>query len=149
MGGRLCVALAGAGHDVRAFALTDVDISSLPADGDVTDKESLVAAFHRRDAVFHATAVVQAWLPDPSVFHSARWLFVNCLHSSTQHKICVFPMHVITSYAELFLVLHMTRSLQVYLCSIIRIWECASGKVTLFMRTISSCLLGPINSFIV
>jgi len=77
MGGRLCAALADAGHDVRAFALPGVDVSALPpavevAYGDVTDEESLAAAFSGRDAVFHAAAAVEAWLPDPSVFHTVR-----------------------------------------------------------------------------
>jgi hypothetical protein len=77
MGGRLCAALAAAGHDVRAFALPGVVIPLAAgvedvAYGDVTDEESLVAAFHGRAAVFHAAAVVEAWLPDPSVFHAVR-----------------------------------------------------------------------------
>ncbi|TVU48155.1 hypothetical protein EJB05_07781, partial [Eragrostis curvula] len=77
MGGRLCAALADAGHDVRAFALPGVDVSGVPPAaevvyGDVTDEGSLVAAFHGCDAVFHAAAVVEAWLPDPSVFHAVN-----------------------------------------------------------------------------
>ncbi|XP_062216623.1 uncharacterized protein LOC133916795 isoform X2 [Phragmites australis] len=77
MGGRLCAALADAGHDVRAFALRGVDVSGLPpsvevAYGDVTDEGSLVAAFHGCDAVFHAAAAVEAWLPDPSVFYTVN-----------------------------------------------------------------------------
>ncbi|KAL6649346.1 hypothetical protein ACP70R_013570 [Stipagrostis hirtigluma subsp. patula] len=77
MGGRLCAALADAGHDVRAFALRGVDASGLPpavevAYGDVTDEASLAAAFHGCDAVFHAAAVVEPWLPDPSVFHAVN-----------------------------------------------------------------------------
>ncbi|OQU93117.1 hypothetical protein SORBI_3001G479500 [Sorghum bicolor] len=77
MGGRLCAALADAGHDVRAFALPGVDVSGLPAAvevayGDVTDEESLAAAFSGCDAVFHAAAAVEAWLPDPSVFHTVN-----------------------------------------------------------------------------
>ena len=77
MGGRLCAALADAGHDVRAFALRVVDASGLPPSvevvyGNVTDEESLAAAFRGRDAVFHTAAAVEAWLPDASVFHTVR-----------------------------------------------------------------------------
>ncbi|GJN08861.1 hypothetical protein PR202_ga26821 [Eleusine coracana subsp. coracana] len=79
MGGRLCAALAEAGHDVRAFALSGVDVSGIislagveVAYGDVTDEDSLFAAFDGRDAVFHAAAVVEAWLPDPSVFYAVN-----------------------------------------------------------------------------
>ncbi|KAL6867248.1 hypothetical protein ACP4OV_015272 [Aristida adscensionis] len=77
MGARLCAALAGAGHDVRAFVLRGADASGLPAAvevayGDVTDEASLAAAFRGRDAVFHAAAVVEQWLPDPSVLHAVN-----------------------------------------------------------------------------
>ncbi|VAH86882.1 unnamed protein product [Triticum turgidum subsp. durum] len=73
LGGRLCAALAGAGHDVRAFVRRTGDASGLPdavelAYGDVGDAGSLAAAFDGRDAVFHAAASVEPWLPDPSVF---------------------------------------------------------------------------------
>ncbi|KAL6867247.1 hypothetical protein ACP4OV_015271 [Aristida adscensionis] len=77
MGARLCAALAGAGHDVRAFVLRgDAAASGLPAAvevayGDVTDEASLAAAFDGCDAVFHAAAAVEPWLPDPSLFHAA------------------------------------------------------------------------------
>ncbi|CAN6302027.1 unnamed protein product [Urochloa humidicola] len=77
MGGRLCAALADAGHDVRAFVLRGVDASGLPPSvevvyGDVADEDSLAAAFQGRDAVFHAAAAVEAWLPDASVFHTVN-----------------------------------------------------------------------------
>ncbi|WVZ55717.1 hypothetical protein U9M48_006342 [Paspalum notatum var. saurae] len=80
MGGRLCAALAdadGGGHQVRAFVLPGVDVSVLPPTvevvyGDVTHEDSLVAAFAGCDAVFHAAAAVEAWLPDPSVFHTVN-----------------------------------------------------------------------------
>ncbi|KAG8073743.1 hypothetical protein GUJ93_ZPchr0006g43612 [Zizania palustris] len=73
LGGRLCEALAGAGHAVRAFARRSSDASGLPgsvelAYGNVTDEESLAAAFDGCDAVFHVAATVEPWLPDPSVF---------------------------------------------------------------------------------
>jgi farnesol dehydrogenase len=49
MGGRLCAALADAGHDVRALVLRGVDASALPPSvevvyGDVTDEGSLADA---------------------------------------------------------------------------------------------------------
>ncbi|VAH86881.1 unnamed protein product [Triticum turgidum subsp. durum] len=77
LGGRLCAALAGAGHDVRAFVRRTGDASGLPdavelAYGDVGDAGSLAAAFDGRDAVFHAAASVEPWLPDPSVFTAVR-----------------------------------------------------------------------------
>ncbi|RLN18868.1 putative dihydroflavonol-4-reductase [Panicum miliaceum] len=77
MGARLCAALAGAGHDVRAFALCGVDASGLPPSvevvyGDVTDEESLAAAFRGRDVVFHTAAAVEAWLPNAPVFHTVN-----------------------------------------------------------------------------
>uniref|UniRef100_A0A0D9VQE8 NAD-dependent epimerase/dehydratase domain-containing protein n=1 Tax=Leersia perrieri TaxID=77586 RepID=A0A0D9VQE8_9ORYZ len=73
LGGRLCAALAGAGHAVRAFARRSSDASGLPSSvelayGDVTDEASLAAAFDGCDAVFHVAAAVEPWLPDPSVF---------------------------------------------------------------------------------
>jgi farnesol dehydrogenase len=82
MGGRLCAALADAGHDVRALVLRGVDASALPPSvevvyGDVTDEGSLADAFQGRDAVFHAAAAVEAWLPDASVFHTVRYTIHN------------------------------------------------------------------------
>ncbi|KAL6649352.1 hypothetical protein ACP70R_013576 [Stipagrostis hirtigluma subsp. patula] len=73
LGGRLCAALADAGHAVRALARRSSDVSGLPpsvevAYGDVTDADSLAAAFDGCDVVFHVAAVVEPWLPDPSVF---------------------------------------------------------------------------------
>uniref|UniRef100_A0A0E0G2D4 NAD-dependent epimerase/dehydratase domain-containing protein n=2 Tax=Oryza TaxID=4527 RepID=A0A0E0G2D4_ORYNI len=73
LGGRLCAALAAAGHAVRAFARRSSDASGLPASvelayGDVTDEGSLATAFDGCDAVFHVAAAVEPWLPDPSVF---------------------------------------------------------------------------------
>ena len=74
LGGRLCAALADAGHAVRALARRSSDVSGLApgvdlAYGDVTDADSLAAAFDGCDAVFHVAAAVEPWLPDPSVFH--------------------------------------------------------------------------------
>ncbi|KAJ1298480.1 hypothetical protein BS78_01G456900 [Paspalum vaginatum] len=73
LGGRLCAALADAGHAVRALVRRSSDVSGLPRDvdlayGDVTDADSLSAAFDACDVVFHAAAAVEPWLPDASVF---------------------------------------------------------------------------------
>ena len=81
LGGRLCAALVGAGHAVRALARPSSNVSGLPRDvelayGDVTDAESLAAAFHGCDVVFHVAAAVEPWLPDPSVFLKVRQLLL-------------------------------------------------------------------------
>ncbi|XP_062210132.1 uncharacterized protein LOC133911758 isoform X3 [Phragmites australis] len=73
LGGRLCAALADAGHAVRALVRRSSDVSGLPpgvelAYGDVTNADSLAAAFDGCEAVFHVAAAVEPWLPDPSVF---------------------------------------------------------------------------------
>lgn len=73
LGGRLCAALADAGHAVGALVRRSSDVSGLPrnvelAYGDVTDADSLAAAFDGCDVVFHVAAAVEPWLPDPSVF---------------------------------------------------------------------------------
>jgi NAD+-dependent farnesol dehydrogenase len=77
LGGRLCAALADAGHAVRALVRRTSDVSGLPlsverAYGDITDADSLAATFDGCDAVFHAAAAVEPWLPDPSVFLTVR-----------------------------------------------------------------------------
>lgn len=80
LGGRLCHALLRHGHSVRAFVRRTSDLSSLPtlsdgvplelAYGDVTDYSSLLAACSGCQVVFHAAALVEPWLPDPSKFVS-------------------------------------------------------------------------------
>ncbi|KAK9050223.1 hypothetical protein SSX86_030807 [Deinandra increscens subsp. villosa] len=84
LGGRLCDALLRHGHSVRAFVRRTSDISSLPtpshtaaaalelAYGDVTDYPSLLAACSGCHVVFHAAAIVESWLPDPSEFLSVN-----------------------------------------------------------------------------
>jgi farnesol dehydrogenase len=81
LGGRLCAALAGAGHAVRALVRPSSNVSGLPRDvelayGDVTDAESVAAAFDGCDVVFHVAAAVEPWLPDPSVFLKVRQLLL-------------------------------------------------------------------------
>jgi farnesol dehydrogenase len=56
------------------------DISELPppssggvfelAYGDITDYQSLLDAFSGCQVIFHAAAIVEPWLPDPSKFFS-------------------------------------------------------------------------------
>ncbi|KAJ0785774.1 putative farnesol dehydrogenase (NAD(+)) [Helianthus annuus] len=82
LGGRLCDALLRHGHSVRAFVRRTSDLSSLPppsddgtlelAYGDVTDYPSLLGACSGCDVVFHAAALVEPWLPDPSKFTSVN-----------------------------------------------------------------------------
>ncbi|KAF5740692.1 short-chain dehydrogenase/reductase family 42E member 1-like isoform X1 [Tripterygium wilfordii] len=78
LGGRLCHALLQQGHSVRALVRPASDLSGLPspsgngdfelAYGDVTDYRSLLDACYGCHVVFHAAAVVEPWLPDPSKF---------------------------------------------------------------------------------
>ncbi|XP_071733273.1 uncharacterized protein [Rutidosis leptorrhynchoides] len=78
LGGRLCHALLRHGHSVRAFVRRTSDLSLLPtlsddvplqlAYGDVTDYPSLLAACSGCHIIFHAAALVDPWLPDPSKF---------------------------------------------------------------------------------
>ncbi|CAM8915854.1 unnamed protein product [Rhodiola kirilowii] len=82
LGGRLCHALLEQGYFVRAFVRKTSDLSSLPspaadgalelAYGDVTDIRSLIEAFSGCDAIFHAAALVEPWLPDPTRFISVN-----------------------------------------------------------------------------
>ncbi|CAF2031628.1 hypothetical protein Bca4012_080819 [Brassica carinata] len=76
LGARLCHALLRRGHSVRALVRRTSDVSSLPpvgesfelAYGDVTDYCSLTEACSGCEIVFHAAALVEPWLPDPSKF---------------------------------------------------------------------------------
>ncbi|XP_057973655.1 uncharacterized protein LOC131161713 [Malania oleifera] len=82
LGGRLCRRLLSQGHSVRALVRPTSDLSSLPpasgdgsfelAFGDVTDYQSLLEASSGCDALFHAAALVEPWLPDPSRFFSVN-----------------------------------------------------------------------------
>lgn len=80
LGGRLCHELLKQGHSVRALVRPTSDLSALPPPssngdgslelvyGDVTDYQSLLSAFSGCGVVFHAAALVEPWLPDPSNF---------------------------------------------------------------------------------
>ncbi|XP_050364818.1 uncharacterized protein LOC126783400 [Argentina anserina] len=77
LGGRLCHQLLRQGHSVRALVRPTSDLSALPPPsspsfefiyGDVTDFHSLLSAFSGCDVVFHAAALVEPWLPNPSDF---------------------------------------------------------------------------------
>lgn len=78
LGGRLCRGLLEKGHSVRALVRRTSDLSALPSSstdgdfelayGDVTDYRSLLDAFSGCSIIFHAAALVEPWLPDPSKF---------------------------------------------------------------------------------
>ncbi|KAJ4845771.1 hypothetical protein Tsubulata_045736 [Turnera subulata] len=82
LGGKLCLALLEQGHRVRALVRRTSDLSGLPsptttpafelAYGDVTDLQSLLDAFSGCQVIFHAAALVDTWLPDPSKFFSVN-----------------------------------------------------------------------------
>ncbi|XP_022159877.1 uncharacterized protein LOC111026159 [Momordica charantia] len=80
LGGRLCRALLNRGYSVRALIRPTSDLSSLPHDpaalelvhGDITDYQSLLEACSGCHVVFHAAALVEPWLPDPSKFISVN-----------------------------------------------------------------------------
>ncbi|VVB10556.1 unnamed protein product [Arabis nemorensis] len=82
LGARLCHALLRRGYSVRALVRRTSDISDLPSQseddgfelayGDVTDYRTLTDACFGCDIVFHAAALVEPWLPDPSKFVSVN-----------------------------------------------------------------------------
>ncbi|XP_019257207.1 PREDICTED: uncharacterized protein LOC109235516 isoform X3 [Nicotiana attenuata] len=86
LGGRLCNQLFNGGHHVKAFVRRTSDLSSLPPPtdggsshgtlelvfGDVTDYQSLLLACSGCHVIFHAAALVEPWLPDPSRFSSVN-----------------------------------------------------------------------------
>ncbi|XP_030540039.1 putative dihydroflavonol 4-reductase [Rhodamnia argentea] len=83
LGGKLCDALLTDGHSVRALVRPTSDLSSLPppathggaldlAYGDVTDYRSVLDAASGCHVIFHAAALVEPWLPDPSKFMSVN-----------------------------------------------------------------------------
>lgn len=85
LGARLCHALLRRGYSVRALVRRTSDLSDLPPEvelayGDVTDYRSLADACSGCDIVFHAAALVEPWLPDPSRFVSVSFLFVPHLN---------------------------------------------------------------------
>ncbi|GLT92251.1 hypothetical protein SLE2022_100980 [Rubroshorea leprosula] len=82
LGGRLCRSLLSQGYSVRALVRPTSDLSSLPSSssgsavelvyGDVTDYRSLLDACSGVDVIFHAAALVEPWLPDPSRFFTVN-----------------------------------------------------------------------------
>ncbi|XP_019153296.1 PREDICTED: uncharacterized protein LOC109149773 isoform X2 [Ipomoea nil] len=107
LGGRLCHALLNNGHHVRAFVRRTSDLSSLPpptdagssgagalefAFGDVAYYESLLEACSGCHVIFHAAALVEPWLPDPSRFMTVnvgglKNVLQACKESGTVEKI--------------------------------------------------------------
>lgn len=91
LGGRLCRELFNAGHHVKAFVRRTSDLSSLPPPtdggssggtlelvfGDVTDYQSLLQACSGCQIIFHAAALVEPWLPDPSRFISVSTIILS------------------------------------------------------------------------
>ncbi|XP_022982268.1 uncharacterized protein LOC111481147 [Cucurbita maxima] len=95
LGGRLCHALLNRGFSVRALVRPTSDLSSLPHDpsalelvyGDVTNYQSLLDAFSGCHIVFHAAALVEPWIPDPSKFISVNVRGLkNVLQAVTETK---------------------------------------------------------------
>ncbi|XP_065848318.1 uncharacterized protein [Euphorbia lathyris] len=81
LGGRLCHLLLNQGHFVRALVRHTSDLSGLPSSsndafelayGDVTDYRSLLDSLSGCHVIFHAAALVEPWLPDPSKFVSVN-----------------------------------------------------------------------------
>ncbi|KAI3915908.1 hypothetical protein MKW98_004349 [Papaver atlanticum] len=82
LGGHLCKSLLLQGYSVRAFVRLTSNLNSLPsitdnaglelAYGDVTDYPSLLEACCGCQIIFHAAALVEPWLPDPSKFFSVN-----------------------------------------------------------------------------
>ncbi|KAI8549889.1 hypothetical protein RHMOL_Rhmol06G0060200 [Rhododendron molle] len=109
LGGRLCHALLKTGYSVRAFVRPTSDLSSLPpptdggglelAYGDVTDYQSLLAACSGCRVIFHAAALVEPWLPDPSRFLKAS------THKLTYNSISIVNVgglrNVLQAYKEI------------------------------------------------
>ncbi|XP_031118163.1 uncharacterized protein LOC116021819 [Ipomoea triloba] len=107
LGGRLCHALLNNGHHVRAFVRRTSDLSCLPpptdaassgggalefAFGDVANYESLLEACSGCHVIFHAAALVEPWLPDPSRFTTVnvgglKNVIQACKESGTVEKI--------------------------------------------------------------
>ncbi|PON79309.1 NAD(P)-binding domain containing protein [Trema orientale] len=114
LGGRLCHALLREGHTVRALVRPTSDLSFLPprtaagADGaafeivygDVTDYSSLLPAFSGCHAIFHAAAMVEPWLPDPSKFFSVNvGGLENVLRAVTETKTVEKVMYTSSFFA--------------------------------------------------
>ncbi|KAL5714206.1 farnesol dehydrogenase (NAD(+)) [Ranunculus cassubicifolius] len=85
LGGKLCHAVVGKGHTVRAFVRRTSNLGGLipfPATinggsldlayGDISDYNSLLLACSDCQIIFHVAALVEAWLPDPSKFISVN-----------------------------------------------------------------------------
>ncbi|KAF5197069.1 Aurachin b dehydrogenase [Thalictrum thalictroides] len=84
LGSKLCHALLAQGHAVQALVRRTSNLDSLLpvtdgaegsldlAYGDITDYDSLLLAFSDCQIIFHVAALVEPWLPDPSIFISVN-----------------------------------------------------------------------------
>lgn len=77
LGGRVARALAAQGHEVTGLvrdpsAWTSAPEGARAVRGDVTDPESLATAVPGHDAVVHAAALVQLWVPDRTLFETVN-----------------------------------------------------------------------------
>ncbi|KAK9748621.1 hypothetical protein RND81_02G069900 [Saponaria officinalis] len=77
LGGHLCHALLKQGYSVRAFVRKTSCLTSLPPPqtphfhlsyGDVTDFPSLLSAASGCHFILHSAALVEPWIPHPSLF---------------------------------------------------------------------------------
>ncbi|KAL9244185.1 hypothetical protein vseg_017988 [Gypsophila vaccaria] len=81
LGGHLCRALLSHGYSVRAFIRKTSHLAALPplhtphfhlSYGDVTDYPSLLSAATGCQFIVHSAAIVEPWLPHPSLFFSVN-----------------------------------------------------------------------------
>ncbi|KAJ7002376.1 hypothetical protein NC653_012435 [Populus alba x Populus x berolinensis] len=73
--GDRCIRLLRRPHSVRALVRRTSDISELPppSSGESSNSHtSLLDAFSGCQVIFHAAAIVEPWLPDPSKFFSVN-----------------------------------------------------------------------------
>lgn len=122
LGGRLCHALLRHGYSVRAFVRRTSDLSSLPAlsesvalelaYGDVTDYQSFLAACTGCNAVFHAAAVVESWIPDPSKFFTVSYIYMTLnidisLNNKYSHTLHASRLYVHVMTCMIFIIIRL------------------------------------------
>ena len=77
LGKNVARALDRSGHRLRVLARASSDLTGLPPSaeivrGDVTDRDSMIAAAAGCDAVAHMAALVKMWVPDRDVFDAVN-----------------------------------------------------------------------------